>query len=156
MILSHNKTKCHQPKLLKVYMWLTFSILSMLIRRCDVTHAEFKTCNFITLWELIKRPQKSVQGSFFIKSLKVCHKNRGEFLASILLLSENILAFFTVYFNNSITTKGNYFYLNSDTHWHRVTNLLFSSKYTFCKELIIWPLPPNCSANTGKSTQKNV
>ena len=39
-------------------------------------------CNFITFGELMKAPQNFAQGSFSIKSLKIFHKNRGEFLAS--------------------------------------------------------------------------
>ena len=39
-----------------------------------------KLCNFITSCELsIKTPQNFAQGSFSIKSLKLCHKNRNEF-----------------------------------------------------------------------------
>ena len=38
--------------------------------------------NFITSWELITTPQNFVQGSFSIKSLKLWHQNRGDFLAS--------------------------------------------------------------------------
>ena len=32
-----------------------------------------KMFNFIASWELIKTPQKFVHGSFFLKSLKLCH-----------------------------------------------------------------------------------
>ena len=41
-----------------------------------------KLCNFITSLKLIKTPQKFVQGSFSVKLIKICHKNRGEVLAS--------------------------------------------------------------------------
>ena len=41
-----------------------------------------KVSNFITLWELIKTLQNFVQGSFSIESLKLCHKNKGDFLGS--------------------------------------------------------------------------
>ena len=44
-----------------------------------------KLCNLITSWELIKAPQNVVHGSISMKSLKLCHKNKGGFLASILL-----------------------------------------------------------------------
>ena len=41
-----------------------------------------KLCNFITSREQIKTPQKFLQDTFSIKSLKLCHKNWGEFLNS--------------------------------------------------------------------------
>ena len=51
-----------------------------------VIHAGFsKPCNFITSWELNKTPEIFVQGSFPMKSLQLCHINRGEFLVSGLL-----------------------------------------------------------------------
>ena len=38
-----------------------------------------KLCNFTTSAELVKTGQNAVQGSFSIKSLKLCPKNRVEF-----------------------------------------------------------------------------
>ena len=45
-----------------------------------------KLCKFITSLKLIKPPQNFVQGSFFIKLVKICFKGRGEILASGALL----------------------------------------------------------------------
>ena len=42
-----------------------------------------KPCNFITLWKLIKTPQKFVQSSSSVQfKKKSCHKNWGAVLAS--------------------------------------------------------------------------
>ena len=43
--------------------------------RCDVSYAEFKTCNLITSCKLIKRPQNLLQGYCSIKLTNICHKN---------------------------------------------------------------------------------
>ena len=45
------------------------------IHEYDVIHAGFKQR------DMIKPQQNFVQGSFLIKSLKFCHKNKGDFLA---------------------------------------------------------------------------
>ena len=53
------------------------------ICRYDVTHTGFKTLqlyNFVT--KSTKMPQNVVQGSFSMKLIKICHKNRSEILAS--------------------------------------------------------------------------
>ena len=62
--------------------WMKCFVHSLVSRHLTL---DSKLCNFITLWELIKAPQNFVQGTFSIKSLKICHKNRGEFLVSSLL-----------------------------------------------------------------------
>ena len=53
------------------------------IRRYDLLTLNPKVCNFITSWNLIKMPQNFIQDSFSVKLTKICHKNRGEFLASV-------------------------------------------------------------------------
>ena len=42
---------------------------------CDVSYAEFKTCNLITSCKLIKRLQNLLQGYCSIKLTNICHKN---------------------------------------------------------------------------------
>ena len=42
-------------------------------------HIKFKLCNFITSLKLIKTPKTFVQSSFFIKLIKMCHKNSCSF-----------------------------------------------------------------------------
>ena len=49
---------------------------------CDVSYAEFKTCNFITLCKLTETPQNILKGYFCIKLTKICHKNRVVVLGS--------------------------------------------------------------------------
>ena len=52
------------------------------IREYDFIEAGSKLCNVIFSWQKIKTPQSSAQGSFSIKSLKLCHKNKSDILAS--------------------------------------------------------------------------
>ena len=52
------------------------------IRGYEVTYAGFKVLSLHNLKRTQKTPQNFVQGYVSMKSLKLCHKNRGEFLVS--------------------------------------------------------------------------
>ena len=110
MILSHHKAKWYQPKI--CYFIRSWEMHKTTIKLCKrfffhkikrimgrkpgmkyFVHSrlwshlrQVQNCNFITLWELIKTPQSFEQGPSCIKSIKLCHKNRGGLLASDPLL----------------------------------------------------------------------